>query len=232
MVDEKQQEQTPFASAATKAPKSPEDAKKSGEGTVTMSFPRPVRLTTRNGVVDFPAGVIEVPQHLADEPYLKLSGAKKQESKPGWLSKVKKNGGTPGVMGDKDLHFMQASGVPVTELSGAQGFYDSLDPDAQEEYREDVAKWEDTQDQAARQTQVQNYESGAREAAPPNQEGAEPGQPPKSPAELAGESKPKGKSKGKARTADNEEEEDEEEEEEEDTTSAKSFHGLRRKKNK
>jgi hypothetical protein len=48
-----------------------------GHETVTMIFDKPVRLTLEHGpAIAFPAGVHQVPLHLADHWYLKVNGAR------------------------------------------------------------------------------------------------------------------------------------------------------------
>lgn len=49
-----------------------------GHSTITMQFPNPVHLTiATNTSVYYPAGVHEVPDHLADHWYLKAHGAQR-----------------------------------------------------------------------------------------------------------------------------------------------------------
>lgn len=56
---------------------SPEEAS-AGHETVTMNFEKPVRLTLEHHgpAIAFPAGVHQVPKHLADHWYLKVNGAR------------------------------------------------------------------------------------------------------------------------------------------------------------
>lgn len=62
--------------------RSPEQVLGEGEGTVTMIFPRDVKVTQDDRVqVQFRKGIQEVPEHLADHWYLKANKVERYEGR-------------------------------------------------------------------------------------------------------------------------------------------------------
>jgi hypothetical protein len=174
--------QIPFAAAPVKEPLSPEEAKKPNEGTVMMMFPRAVRLSTIDGPVDFRAGINEVPAHLADQPWLKHNGVKRQGAKEpapagSWRASAQALPRRQDVsMTEHHVDFLRHNGYKVTDVAAAQQFYEGLPPDEREGFMKEATDWEGSEtNQYTLQRRVQDREAGATESAPPNHKGADKG---------------------------------------------------------
>jgi len=167
-TQEKEQRNQAFSAAAAAPPLRPEEAVQEGEDTVTMVFPRAVRLTANDGrVVDFKPGVQEVPESLADHSYLKLNGAKRHDNKGGWRGKLKpQKAQEKPVMTQHHVEFMKANGVEVADVNDAQRQFDALSSDEQKEFMGEAEKFSAFRNtQADIQRRLQDHESGAKEGA-------------------------------------------------------------------
>lgn len=198
MEDPKQK--APFAPetasgpVVAEAPKKPAEVERPGEGTVTMSFPRAVRLTTIDGPVEFPQGIQEVPVHLADHPYLRHSGATRYNAgqKLSWEDATKPAEAQQSSVTQRHADFLQARGYDhIKDTADAQRFFDGLRAEHKQSFLDDARKWfsEHGTDQATLQRQVQDKASGAKDPAPPNPKQKEGGPDPKNVRELAEEGK-------------------------------------------
>jgi hypothetical protein len=181
-MEQDKQPQTNFPAAHVEPPIPVQQAAK-GKKTVTMVFKRPVRLTTREGVIDFPEGVVEVPEDLADHDYLRLSGATRHEQK-GWMASVKKGQNDAPVFTQRHIDVLKSVGVPnINTPADAEKYYNGLPDDHKKEFLEYVSTWQPN-DQYHLQRRVQDAASGARKAAPPSSKGGEPGPDPSTVHEL------------------------------------------------
>lgn len=174
MEEKKPQPATiPFAQASVKPPLTPQEAREPHEKTVTMTFPRKVRVTTRDGLIDFPAGVQEVPEHLADHPYLKHSGVKRHatsSNKSGWQKHADDNlekDATQAQMTEHHVDFLRSRGYRIEDAAQAQRFYDNLPADNQPGFLEEAAAHR-PDSEYEKQRRVQDAEAGYEHAAPPN----------------------------------------------------------------
>lgn len=203
-----QTQQAPFAATTVQPPKSPEQVREPGEGTVMMVFPRPVRLTTKDGPVDFKAGINEVPEHLADEPWLKHNGVKRQGAKgsepaPGsWEAAAADLPRTvEASMTEHHVAFLRHRGYQVENVEAAQKFYERLNVDQRESFMTAATEWEgDGTSQGEMQRRVQDRASGATKPAPPNNKGADGGPKPATVNDLVNEGKVPSRSQAGAST--------------------------------
>jgi hypothetical protein len=187
--------QVPFAAAPVSPPKSPEQAKQPDESTVTMMFPRAVRLNTAVGPIDFHAGINEVPAHLADEQWLKHNGVKRQGAKGaeppkgGWeeaAAELPRT--TSALMTQHHVDFLQSRGFQINDPEAAQKFFERLTPAQRDGFLKDATSWEGTgTSQYELQRRVQDHAAGANEPAPPNQKGGSEGPEPASVLDLVNE---------------------------------------------